>query len=40
MTIGEKEYRQIVVTDSAGKVVAVITDNSAVEHDGYQILLA
>lgn len=40
MIIGGKEYRQVVVTDSEGKVIAVITDDKAVEHDGYRIVLA
>lgn len=39
MVIGGKEYRQIVVADSEGTVIAVITDNSAVEHTGYTVIL-
>lgn len=39
MVIGGKEYRQIVVTDSEGTVVAVITDDLAVEYTGYTVIL-
>lgn len=38
--IGAKEYHQIVVVDSNDKVIAVITDDSVVEHDGYRVLLS
>lgn len=40
MVIGGKEYRQIIVTDSEGSVIAVVTDDSAVEHTGYTVILA
>ncbi len=39
MVIGEKEYHQIVVTDSEGTVVAVITNDSVVENTGYTVIL-
>lgn len=35
-----KEYHQIVVADDKSKPVAVITDDSVVEHDGYRVLLS
>lgn len=33
MTIGDKEYKEIVVTTSDGEVVAVISDTEIIEKD-------
>jgi hypothetical protein len=35
----EKEYHQIIVVDSEHEVLAVITDDSVVERDGYHVIL-
>lgn len=38
--LGIKKYTTITVTDKSGEVVAVISDDIGIEHEGYKILFS
>lgn len=39
MTIGNKEYEQIVISNESGEVLAVISDKEIIEADGCKVTL-
>jgi hypothetical protein len=39
MQIGKQDYKSIIITDSEGGVIAIVTDDEIVEHDGYKVIL-
>lgn len=39
MKIGEETFESIIIIDSVGGVIAIITDEEIVEHDGYKVIL-
>ena len=39
MRINNVEINQIIVTNSENEVLAVISDDEIIEHDGYKVIL-
>lgn len=39
MKIGDKTFVSIIVKDAEGGLVALVTDEEVVTHDGYEVIL-
>lgn len=39
MIIGNEYYESIIITDSEGGVLAIISDEEIIEHEGYKVIL-
>lgn len=39
MIIGDKDYDSIIITDSDGGVLAVVSDTEIIERDGFEVIL-
>lgn len=39
MKIGENEIKEIIITDKSGELIASITDDDVITHDGYCVKL-
>ncbi|WFA10345.1 hypothetical protein [Tissierella sp. Yu-01] len=39
MKIGVENYESIIITDSEGGVLAIVSDKEIIEHEGYKVIL-
>lgn len=39
MEVGGKHYKSVIVTDSEGGLIALVTDDEIIEYEDYKVLL-